>query len=49
MATSITIETDKQPPPKGSSRLHRLEANMQAVIQEALGDSSVTVRVIKRK
>lgn len=49
MATTVKIETDKNIPPKGSSRLARLEANMQAVIQEALGDSSVRVTVIKRK
>lgn len=48
MATTVTIETDKQRPPKGSSRLNRLESNIQATIQEALGDSTVKV-ILKRK
>lgn len=49
MATTVTIETDKALPPKGSSRLHRLEADIQTVVQVDLGDSTVTVKLIKRK
>ena len=49
MATTVTIETDKHLPPQGSSRRNRLVAEMQSVIQQELGDSSVVVHIVKRK
>lgn len=49
MATTVTVETDKQPPPKGSSRRNQMVAEIQAVIQSRLGDSSAVVNIVKRK
>lgn len=48
MATTITVETDKQLPPKGSSRRNRLEVDLQAAVQGALNDSRVQVNLVKR-
>jgi len=49
MATTVTIETNKDLPPKGSSRRNRLEADVQSAVSAGLGDQSVQVKMTKRK
>lgn len=48
MATTVTIETDKIPPPKGSLRRNRLEVDVQSAVSAGLNDQSVRVEVKKK-
>lgn len=48
MATTVMIVTDKQIPPKGSSRRNQMVAEIQAIILARLSDSSATVNIERK-
>lgn len=51
MATTVTVETDKPIPPRGTRHLHEMETSIAQSVREALNLSTnvkVQVNIIKR-